>query len=496
MLQSGVASELAQAWEALISPSKSAVETRFDVLQLDHSPQNTIWVCNRLGDISCVVRYYDQICSEVHDAIEGMNLREMRKFVFLVSIFCCLQAIAANEDAVALEKIKERVNETVKGLKALDAQREAPRTRESRDISKALFDYKYSESQDALSILAKLLAAESNSISVSTVLRRIKMTEESLSLLLQFANESDSSYRSIALRRLSMAPLGLDIDTKVQDEITATFDRFLTDENQTGSELWLDATIANQRYFENLKQKPDSKTKPQSTHHIDEVVGGESSVPVSLSTPSLSGGNAAAIIYKHLEELRLLEARLRFEGALPLGGSRRVEIIKALASGTDLREIDFLPEEFGIRSIEGGTAEAVLFQIWENQVASSRIALIGLLRFDNAVAWGAVSEMLEGSAERRAHALEVLMRVRSPRSIATATALLSDESIPGVGPSVFHLNPVCNHAVQTLSHIVENGATEPLYIGDINPEHLELWRDWSEMAAAQKKLRGVYATEL
>lgn len=215
-----------------------------------------------------------------------MIINVMRQFIFLLFILCCLQAIAANEDAIALEEIKQRVNETVKRLEAVDAQRETPRTRESKDISKALFEYKYNESQDALSILAKLLAAESNSISVSTVLRRIKMTEETLPLLLQFANESDSSYRSIALRRLSMAPLELAIDTTTQHEIAATFDRFLTDDNQTGSELWLDATIANQRYLENLKQTPHSKTKSQYSHHIDEVVDVELSASVPDSPAS------------------------------------------------------------------------------------------------------------------------------------------------------------------------------------------------------------------
>lgn len=184
------------------------------------------------------------------------------------------------------------------------------------------------------------------------------------------------------------------------------------------------------------------------------------------------------MVYGYLEELRLQEASQRLQGQLTKP-SLRYQIIEMLASCDAIDQDSLFPDSLGIEKLDVSVVESVLIRIWEEQVLSSRLALVGLLRHDSDYGWGVISEMLEGGAESRAQALEVLTEVQSDKSVSIACSLLGDETVPGVGPSIFHLNPVCNHAVQTLSHIVENGVTGPLYIGEISADDVRRWRVWA-----------------
>lgn len=184
--------------------------------------------------------------------INDMKVYFCRSGVLSV-LFCAILGATSGSNEKTLEEIERDIDEANKSNESLVRQSGSSLNEESIDIGRAVHEYKYEESEDALILLSKHMRPDSDTVYTATVLGQIKMTSDTLDLLLDYASKSGSQERSIALQRLSRAPLTLEIDRETQNRIRSIFKRYINNHDQSNLKLRVQASIANQDYLRNLE---------------------------------------------------------------------------------------------------------------------------------------------------------------------------------------------------------------------------------------------------
>jgi hypothetical protein len=214
--------------------------------------------------------------------IRNKYLLKVPTIILLVGVIICIRTLAFSEENLAYSEeelrniVREKELKNQKRHQALVDAGIVETDREGLSVGTALHRYQYDDDPDALDLFKKILDPDSDEASYAlAVINQIKLDANTVPILYDFAANSSSGYRSLALARLDESPR---IDGVKQadllriEKLFDDIDHGIIKESPT---YRIKANGAYQRFKANLDNRSLSQPSVTDRSSIDNVAASE-----------------------------------------------------------------------------------------------------------------------------------------------------------------------------------------------------------------------------